>query len=157
MNEKMEEARLAEEKRMASHAVDMASGESGKGVLVTEYEKPVDEGKNALHIAASKGDIIAVKNILKDSTTGCIGTENSSTDMIHARDINDWQPIHEAAAGGHIKVLDYLITHGADYDAMTKNGGTPLWWARKYYKSNHPVIEYLENIHALDEGSSFVN
>jgi ankyrin repeat protein len=41
------------------------------------------------------------------------------TDIIHARDENGWQAIHEAARGGFLEVVKYLVVLGADITATT--------------------------------------
>lgn len=43
-----------------------------------------------------------------------------------------YQPIHLAAAIGHIEALRLLIKYGADVDAQTNEGVTPL-----HYAANH--------------------
>lgn len=105
----------------------------------------------ALHIAASEGNLAAVEAILDSFDSGSVnGSDNN--DMLHARDANDWQAMHEAAAAGHLDVLMYLVERGADVGAVTRDGGTALWWAKKALKPGHPVISYLEEIGAPDEG-----
>lgn len=101
------------------------------------------DGRTALHIAAARGDMHTVKNLLKVVMDG-----GQESDILHARDINNWQAVHEAARGGHLEVLMYLVERGADLSAMTKNGGTPLWWAHKMLREDHPVIKYLAEIGA---------
>lgn len=61
-----------------------------------------------------------------------------------------WLPIHEAARGGHVEIIKYLIEMGADLGTMTKHGGTPLWWARRMLPAGHSAIKYLEEIGAPD-------
>lgn len=41
------------------------------------------------------------------------------TDIIHARDENGWQAIHEAARGGYTDIVKYLVELGADVTAQT--------------------------------------
>jgi len=52
-------------------------------------------------------------------------------------------PLHAAAKGGHLKVMDTLLEHGADIDAKTKGacGWTPLHIAAK--ESRKVVIKFL--------------
>ena len=41
---------------------------------------------------------------------------------------------------------------GADVGAVTSNGGTPLWWAKRLLEPSDPVIQYLVGIGAPDKG-----
>jgi hypothetical protein len=100
-------------------------------------------GRTALHEAAAMGDVEEVESLLHKS---------GNSDLLHARDENEWQAIHEAARGGHVQVLKLLIDSGADIGAQTNNGGTPLWWARHTLEEDHDVIKYLTEIDA-PEGS----
>lgn len=62
------------------------------------------------------------------------------------------QAIHEAARGGYLDILRFLINNGADIGAVTNTGGTPLWWARRFLEADDPLIGYLASIGA-PEGS----
>ena len=107
------------------------------------------DGRTALHIAASRGDLTTVERLLKQVVVEG-STESSESDILHARDANNWQAVHEAARGGHLSVLVYLVSHGADLTAKTKGGGSVLYWARRALDYNHPVIKYLEDHDAPD-------
>lgn len=61
-----------------------------------------------------------------------------------------WQAIHEAARGGYYDIVVLLVEHGADPSAKTLSGETPLWWARRTLDEDHPVVLYLESLHAKD-------
>ena len=90
-----------------------------------------------LHRAAARGDLREVKRIL------------SRTKMdLNAKDKNGWQPLHEAAAAGHIDVVMHLVENGADLESVTKSGGTALWWAKQTLHPEDVVIMYLEEIGA---------
>jgi ankyrin repeat protein len=62
--------------------------------------------------------------------------------------------LHEGARAGHIEVVKYLVENGADMNHRTQNGsgGTVLWWAKKELDQDHPVIDLLESMGALDVG-----
>jgi len=63
-------------------------------------------------------------------------------------DHNGWQPIHEAARAGNVKVVEYLIEEGgADVNMRTNfgRGGSPLYWARTSLDEDHEVIPKLQS------------
>eukprot|EP00604_Paraphysomonas_vestita_P002251 CAMPEP_0174819618 /NCGR_PEP_ID=MMETSP1107-20130205/2962_1 /TAXON_ID=36770 /ORGANISM="Paraphysomonas vestita, Strain GFlagA" /LENGTH=375 /DNA_ID=CAMNT_0016033465 /DNA_START=336 /DNA_END=1463 /DNA_ORIENTATION=+ len=94
-----------------------------------------------LNIAAAKGHIHKVKTIIeKDSKS------------IHSRDMNGWQPIHEAVRSGHTEVVKLLVENGADVASLTSSGASPLWWAKRTLSPGHSVIQYLEEIGAPEIG-----
>ena len=53
----------------------------------------------------------------------------------------------EAARGGRVEAVEYLITeHNVDVNERTNKGkgGTPLWWAEKSLRPDHDVIALLK-------------
>lgn len=72
-------------------------------------------------------------------------------ELLHKSDANGWKPIHEAARGGHTKVLQYMIDKGANVNERTNDGrgATPLWWTMQYFPDNHPAVELLRRHGAL--------
>ena len=104
-----------------------------------EFVVESPKGRTVLHEAAAMGNVAEVENLLKQS---------SNSDLLHARDENQWQAVHEAARGGYVEVLKLLVDSGADIGAQTNNGGTPLWWARRELEEDHDVIAYLVDIGA---------
>lgn len=111
--------------------------EDAEDVETLEEEEP--DGRTEVHRAAAEGDLEALEKLL--STPG-------NSDMLHTRDVNDWQAIHEAARSGQLEALKYLTTMGADVGAKTNSGGTALWWAKKSLPADHGVITYLTSIGA---------
>ena len=73
---------------------------------------------------------------------------------VNAKDENGWTPLHEGARAGHVDVVKYLIENGANINDKTGSGdgGTALYWAKRRLEPQHPVIEYLENLGALEAG-----
>ena len=43
-----------------------------------------------------------------------------------------WAPLHYAATGGHLAIMDLLLEHYAFIDAESPNGTTPLMMAAGY-------------------------
>jgi len=117
--------------------------EDVEDVEQVEEEEEAD-GRTEIHRAAADGDVGTLEKLL--STPG-------NSDMLHARDMNDWQAIHEAARAGQLDALKYLVQMGADIGAKTNSGGTALWWAKKTLPEDHEVVTYLRSINAPDEGT----
>lgn len=42
---------------------------------------------------------------------------------------NDCTPLMEAASAGHIEIIELLLRHGADVNALSSTGNTPLMYA----------------------------
>ena len=95
------------------------------------------------HAAAQRGD---VERLAK------IAAEND--EFLVLQDRNGWQPIHEAARGGHMDAMDFLVAHGVDINARTHHGkgSTPLNVAIHSLSEQHPVAQYLISMGALDIG-----
>ena len=117
-------------------------GEEDKEDMEIEEQEEAD-GRTEIHRAAADGDIEGLERLL--STPG-------NSDMLHARDLNDWQAVHEAARAGQLEALKYLIDRGADVGSKTNSGGTALWWAKKSLPADHEVIVYLQSINAPEGG-----
>lgn len=76
------------------------------------------------------------------------------------RDENGWQPLHEAVRSGHLNVVKYLIEKGSNINSRTGihgNGGSVLWWAKKFHDNNHPVVVYLKENNAISIAPEGVN
>jgi len=105
-------------------------------------KKTSGTGSTGAHSAAQQGDLETLKDEVK-----------RKKDLVHARDVNGWQPLHEGARGGHLEVVRYLVENGADVNATTgDNGGTALYYAKKRFDADHPVIAYLESLGAVESG-----
>ena len=63
-------------------------------------------------------------------------------------DINHpgWTPLHYAATGGHVAIVQLLLDESAYIDAESPNGTTPLMMAARY--GNPAVVKLL-----LEEGA----
>jgi ankyrin repeat protein len=71
-------------------------------------------GDTPLMLASLKGDLDSVRALLAARAN---------------IDPPGWTPLIYAATGGHDKVVDYLIDHGANIDAQAPNGTTALMMA----------------------------
>lgn len=95
------------------------------------------------HVAAAAGDLSRLSEI---------AAENHRA--LHRKDNNGWQPIHEAARGGHKDAVEMLVGYGADINARTHHGtgATTLNIALTYLSKDHPVVEYLIERGAVNIG-----
>ena len=68
--------------------------------------------------AASDGDAATVRDLVE-----------SGADLHWKRPKNHWTPLHEAAYEGHLEIVNYLVSKGADVADTETNGLTPLMLA----------------------------
>lgn len=94
--------------------------------------------------AAGQNDLERLAQIAKD--------DNRS---LMAKDRNGWQPIHEAARGGHPEAIAFLVQHGADINARTHKGTgmSPLNVALTAHDEDHPAAQYLVGLGAVNLGA----
>jgi prolyl 4-hydroxylase len=99
--------------------------------------------KSEAHAAAAVGDVEVLKEL---------AAENKR--VIHAKDKNGWQPLHEAVRGGHVDAVRLLVEHGADVNAVTNGGAgvSPYNIAVKGFSASHPVAELLAELGAVNVG-----
>lgn len=74
-------------------------------------------GESALMLAAIRGDLAWCERLLERG-----GRVNQP----------GWTPLHYAASGPNPKVVELLLARGADIDAQSPNGSTPLMMAARY-------------------------
>jgi Ankyrin repeats (3 copies) len=99
-------------------------------------------GSTSAHLAAKEGSLDVLHEEIKKKKA-----------IVNAKDENGWTPLHEGARGGHLDVVKLLVENGADLSARTAgDGGTALWWAKQTHPEDHPVVQFLEEIGALDIG-----
>jgi prolyl 4-hydroxylase len=93
------------------------------------------------HTAAATGDLVTLTNIAKKNRK-----------LLQEKDINGWQPIHEAARGGHIDVISLLLEHDVDINARTHDGkgSSPLNVALTMLREDHPVTQFLIDLGAIN-------
>jgi len=77
--------------------------------------------------AAASGNADRVTEILDEGMHDASGGNYWQSDS----DPRGWQrsPLHVAALEGHREVVELLLAHGADVNAMSKYGDTPLHFA----------------------------
>jgi ankyrin repeat protein/L-ascorbate metabolism protein UlaG (beta-lactamase superfamily) len=69
-------------------------------------------------------------------------------ELVKAKDKEGETPLHAAAGAGHIAIVEYLLTKGAEIDARNNDNQNPLLHAAYYGKA--PVVQLL-----LDKGADF--
>ena len=74
-------------------------------------------GESALMLAALKGDLVWCRRLVER------GARVQQP---------GWSPIHYAATGPNVEVVDFLLGKGADIDSASPNGSTPLMMAARY-------------------------
>ena len=83
----------------------------------TQVEVRNAQDESPLMLAALRGQLDWVKKLVdRDADVNKTG----------------WSPLHYAATGGHVPVIEYLLEHSAYIDAESPNGTTPLMMAAMY-------------------------
>ena len=93
--------------------------------------------------AAATGDVDRIHKM--------VTAENANDkDMIHNKDSNGWLPIHEAARGGHLDVVQLLVDFGADVNERTNfgEGSSVMELVLNNHGHDHPLFGYLEDLGA---------
>jgi ankyrin repeat protein len=82
-----------------------------------EVDATNQANETALMLAALKGDLDEAKALLE-----------------HGAQVNraGWTPLHYAATGPDVRLVALLLDRGADIDAASPNGTTPLMMAAQY-------------------------
>jgi prolyl 4-hydroxylase len=98
------------------------------------------------HAAAATGDIYRLHKVAK-----------RNKEALYQKDVNGWQPVHEAARAGHTDVVKLLLQHGVEMDARTGqkgDGGSVLNLALEFLGEDHDLVQYLRSICANDYAQS---
>jgi ankyrin repeat protein len=91
------------------------------------------QSKNSTLIAAAtKGDLVEVKRLLK---------EGAETDGPNAKNSYGWTALILASMNGHKEIVELLLKNGADIEAKDSDGRTALMWASTYGHS--AIVELL--------------
>ena len=111
--------------------------------VIPQPHEDVDEteGSTELHLFAAEGNIPSARRVLQ-----------LHRHLLNAKDVNGWQPIHEAIQAGNLDMIKFLVEMDADLNSKTRLGGTALWWSRRSLGENSPITSYLQGLGALDEG-----
>ena len=83
----------------------------------THVEVRNTQDESPLMLAALRGQLdLVTKLVARDADVNKTG----------------WAPLHYAATGGHVPVIEFLLEHSAYIDAESPNGTTPLMMAAMY-------------------------
>jgi len=100
-------------------------------------------GATQAHIAAKLGNLPQLRQI-----------SNTDVGMLNAPDRNGWKPIHEAARGAHVQIVEYLIVEQMlDVQETTNNGRSPLSLAQEFHGENHPISRLIVQIIAAEDNN----
>ena len=94
-----------------------AAGAQGSGYLFMGRSADGDQGTDEdkkLRAAAKSGNLTGVEKLLRDGAS------------VSRKGKGGWQPLHHAAANGHSEIVLKLVQAGANMDAMTDAGETPV-------------------------------
>lgn len=86
-----------------------------------------DHKTTALHLIAKRCKANIIKNIFKQLQHRPLPLNiKFKNNVVNARDINYWTPLHYAAQRGDSIIVIHLLENGAMYNAETVNNETPL-------------------------------
>ena len=93
-----------------------------------------------IHELSKKGDLIQIKALIE-----------KEPDLINKRDDQGWTPLHHASFRGHNEVVKFLITSGAEINALDNFRSTPLHRAalRGHMKITGLLVENSADINKI--------
>lgn len=102
--------------------------------------------KRQFFSAAEKGDVSAIEDLLSSAKYGELAVE------IDEKGLSEFTALHCAVSEGHVAVAEYLVSKGANVNAVTSELRTPLHLAcnRGMLKIIQCLVEAGANINAQD-------
>jgi len=98
----------------------LAMSSSKKAAAAAAKKKATNKKKNtpAIILAADEGDLDKVAALIA-----------ANPDCVHDRNASQWTALHQAAHAGEEGVIEELLEHKADVNAVCKDGCSPLMYA----------------------------
>lgn len=114
---------VAKSRKAPPGDVDSVIGDAVREGLYKSVRAKVE----AIWYASLDGDVRRVKEVLAEGNHDVDGLNRWQTDS----DPNGWQrtPLHAAALKDHLKLAEFLISEGANVNALTKYKDAPLHFA----------------------------
>ncbi|MCW9014837.1 MAG: ankyrin repeat domain-containing protein [Gammaproteobacteria bacterium] len=117
-------------------------GLSLNNLSFNESNQPDVRGRTPLYLAAEKGDVSKVRELLE------------KIDSPDQRDDCNWTPLMRAAQNGHFKAAELLLAAGADVNAVDKGGYSVLMVVSIFNNAKvlGLLIEYGASVDLQDPG-----
>ena len=94
-------------------------------------EKDIAAEEQELMVAAKSGDIAKTKDLIAKGVN------------LDAKDAEHWTPLHWAAKYLHHEIMELLLQHGANPQARSRQGNTPLHVATSMRRATTKMLELL--------------
>uniref|UniRef100_A0ACB8F4M9 Uncharacterized protein n=1 Tax=Sphaerodactylus townsendi TaxID=933632 RepID=A0ACB8F4M9_9SAUR len=111
-----------------------------KKMVLSYYKTRIAKNSRVLDILISQGNLSDLEKSLKNTDINAVNPSNETL-------------LHIAAAHGHVKIIDYLISKGAKLDVKDKKGRIPLHIAAE--KGHNDAVKILlqagANMYSLDQ------
>ncbi len=143
---RLDDVRAMQTELLRGSDVNARHPEFGPAITVAARER---SAKALAYLAGLTGTAIDAPNANGETALMlvCLNGELESAKLLVGRgaEINrpGWTPLHYAASGGHLPVIQYLLDNNAYIDAQSPNGTTPLMMAarQKQTSAAHLLVE----------------
>ena len=134
----LEDSHIAEDFRNGVYDGEIPTEEALK---LQQERLHIEQKQGPSHHAAGDGDLEALIKIAKQDP-----------EHLFLEDANGWQPIHEAARSGDLEIVEFLTAQGADVNAQTEQGHSPLQIVLDYWGQDHHLYDFLAELGAYEMG-----
>ena len=138
-------------------------------LLILAMLLPIVAGCMSIHKAANRGDLVRMKQFLKQGVAVDARDRYGRTPLmysltrlenvrylvekgadVNARDKNGETALMKAAFLGHVDVVQYLVERGADVNARSNVGETPLMRGLRNLDVVKFLVEHGADVNAVD-------
>ena len=99
--------------------------------------------KSSLYFASINGNLPFVEAIVNRATSES-KNNNIQNNVLYSTDIAGNSPIHATCIGGHLKVIEFLFSHGLTLSEKSKSGDSPLHICVNRNTENHlNILRFL--------------